>query len=163
MIIHVYPHEPEKKNQQSKVCLYEFEWFHSMYNDQHQLPTCTFFMHLFLCYILVWLIHCTNVHLLTRNWVYFSFQWKTWSEIFGGSRSGAGSYVVTYFIYMLWAIVFAMLAALFVRVFAPYACGSGIPEVSSPLLKEARWSNNLSSDLFLHFKFYIFVHYLSFL
>lgn len=106
---------------------------------------------------------CTNVHLLTRNWVYFSFQWKTWSEIFGGSRSGAGSYVVTYFIYMLWAIVFAMLAALFVRVFAPYACGSGIPEVSSPLLKEARWSNNLSSDLFLHFKSYIFVRYLSFL
>lgn len=80
-------------------------------------------------------MHCTNVHLLTRNWVYFSFQWKTWSEIFGGSRSGAGSYVVTYFIYMLWAIVFAMLAALFVRVFAPYACGSGIPEVSSPLLR----------------------------
>lgn len=77
----------------------------------------------------------------------FSFQWKTWSEIFGGSRSGAGSYVVTYFVYMLWAIVFAMLAALFVRVFAPYACGSGIPEVSAPLLKEAGWSTNLSSDL----------------
>lgn len=60
-------------------------------------------------------------------------QWKTWSEIFGGSRSGAGSYVVTYFVYMLWAIVFAMLAALFVRVFAPYACGSGIPEIKTIL------------------------------
>lgn len=60
-------------------------------------------------------------------------QWKTWSEIFGGSRSGAGSYVVTYFLYMLWAIVFAMLAALFVRVFAPYACGSGIPEIKTIL------------------------------
>lgn len=157
------PMNQKKKNWQSKVCLYEFEWFHSMYNDQHQLPTCTFFMHLLLCYILVWLMHCTNVHLLTRNWVYFSFQWKTWSEIFGGSRSGAGSYVVTYFIYMLWAIVFAMLAALFVRVFAPYACGSGIPEVSSPLLMEAGWSTNLSSNLFLHSKLYIFVHHLSFL
>lgn len=103
------------------------------------------------------------IYFKTRNWVSFFFQWKTWSEIFGGSRSGAGSYVVTYFVYMLWAIVFAMLAALFVRVFAPYACGSGIPEVSSPLLKEARWSNNLLSDLFLHFKSYVFVYYLSFL
>lgn len=115
-----------------------------------QWPTPITYLYLFHAFVLMLYISmtdtCTNVHLLTRNWVYFSFQWKTWSEIFGGSRSGAGSYVVTYFIYMLWAIVFAMLAALFVRVFAPYACGSGIPEVSSPLLKEARWSNNLSSD-----------------
>ncbi|XP_022324150.2 H(+)/Cl(-) exchange transporter 4-like isoform X1 [Crassostrea virginica] len=63
----------------------------------------------------------------------YCLQWKTWSEIFGGSRSGAGSYVVTYFLYMVWAILFALLAALFVRVFAPYACGSGIPEIKTIL------------------------------
>ncbi|XP_061164571.1 H(+)/Cl(-) exchange transporter 4-like isoform X2 [Saccostrea echinata] len=60
-------------------------------------------------------------------------QWKTWSEIFGGSRSGAGSYVTTYLLYVVWAIVFSMLAAMFVRVFAPYACGSGIPEIKTIL------------------------------
>nr|XP_022324151.1 H(+)/Cl(-) exchange transporter 3-like isoform X2 [Crassostrea virginica] len=63
----------------------------------------------------------------------YCLQWKTWSEMFGGSRSGAGSYVVTYFLYMVWAILFALLAALFVRVFAPYACGSGIPEIKTIL------------------------------
>lgn len=109
--------------------------------------------------ILLRLMYSTNVYLLPRNWVSFFFQWKTWSQIFGGSRSGAGSYVVTYFVYMLWAIVFAMLAALFVRVFAPYACGSGIPEVSSSLLKKAGWSTKLSSNIFLHSKSYKFLLY----
>ena len=32
--------------------------------------------------------------------------------------------------YVLWAMTFATLAVMLVRVFAPYACGSGIPEVS---------------------------------
>lgn len=31
----------------------------------------------------------------------------------------------------MWALVFAALSASLVRMFAPYACGSGIPEVSS--------------------------------
>jgi hypothetical protein len=58
-------------------------------------------------------------------------QWKTWPEMFGltGDR-GAGPYALSYFLYLLWAIFFATLAAMLVRVFAPYACGSGIPEVS---------------------------------
>jgi chloride channel 3/4/5 len=33
--------------------------------------------------------------------------------------------------YIIWALIFAALAALLVRVFAPYACGSGIPEVKT--------------------------------
>lgn len=151
-----------KKKWQFKICLHEFECStECTVTNNYYLPvpfSCNYYYA-----ILLRLMYSTNVHLLRRNWVSFFFQWKTWSEIFGGSRSGAGSYVVTYFIYMLWAIVFAMLAALFVRVFAPYACGSGIPEVSSPLLMEAGWSINLSSNLFLHSKLYIFVHYLSFL
>lgn len=32
--------------------------------------------------------------------------------------------------YVLWALLFSLLAVLLVRGFAPYACGSGIPEVS---------------------------------
>lgn len=30
----------------------------------------------------------------------------------------------------MWALLFALLAASLVRMFAPYACGSGIPEVA---------------------------------
>lgn len=43
---------------------------------------------------------------------------------------GAGAYVLNYLMYVLWALLFAFLAVSLVRVFAPYACGSGIPEVS---------------------------------
>lgn len=42
---------------------------------------------------------------------------------------GAGAYVLNYFLYVLWALLFSFLAVSLVRVFAPYACGSGIPEV----------------------------------
>jgi hypothetical protein len=45
------------------------------------------------------------------------------------SSNGAGAYILGYMMYIVWAVVFAALAALLVRVFAPYACGSGIPEV----------------------------------
>ena len=43
---------------------------------------------------------------------------------------GAFAYIVNYFMYVLWALLFAFLAVSLVKVFAPYACGSGIPEVS---------------------------------
>ena len=59
-----------------------------------------------------------------------SFQWSTWPELFGlGTFTGAGAYVISYLMYVVWALVFATLAVMLVRVFAPYACGSGIPEV----------------------------------
>jgi len=32
--------------------------------------------------------------------------------------------------YVIWALLFSLLAVLLVKGFAPYACGSGIPEVS---------------------------------
>jgi chloride channel 3/4/5 len=44
-----------------------------------------------------------------------------------------GSYIVSYFFYILWSFFFALLAASFVRTFAPYACGSGIPEIKTIL------------------------------
>lgn len=56
-------------------------------------------------------------------------QWWTWSEVLGQSREGAGAYIISYLMYVAWALLFASLAAALVRMFAPYACGSGIPEV----------------------------------
>ncbi|KAG2466014.1 CLCN3 protein, partial [Polypterus senegalus] len=43
---------------------------------------------------------------------------------------GPGSYIMNYIMYIYWALAFAFLAVSLVKVFAPYACGSGIPEVS---------------------------------
>ncbi|KAL0180582.1 hypothetical protein M9458_022988, partial [Cirrhinus mrigala] len=48
---------------------------------------------------------------------------------------GAGVYVLNYFLYVLWALFFSFLAVSLVRVFAPYACGSGIPEVQKQTLE----------------------------
>lgn len=47
---------------------------------------------------------------------------------------GAGVYLLNYFLYILWALLFSFLAVSLVRVFAPYACGSGIPEVTPRML-----------------------------
>uniref|UniRef100_H2YSM8 Chloride channel protein n=1 Tax=Ciona savignyi TaxID=51511 RepID=H2YSM8_CIOSA len=44
-------------------------------------------------------------------------EWKTWATIFGVENT----------------LIFASLAALLVKMFAPYACGSGIPEVKTIL------------------------------
>ncbi|XP_076468373.1 H(+)/Cl(-) exchange transporter 4-like isoform X2 [Babylonia areolata] len=59
-------------------------------------------------------------------------QWYTWPELIG-RVSGAGSYIIGYLLYISWALVFGLLAAMLVRVFAPYACGSGIPEIKTIL------------------------------
>jgi len=40
------------------------------------------------------------------------------------------SYVISYLMYVISALMFALLAAVLVRLFAPYACGSGISEVT---------------------------------
>lgn len=45
------------------------------------------------------------------------------------SLQGALAYVVNYLMFLVWALLFALLAVTLVRAFAPYACGSGIPEV----------------------------------
>lgn len=37
--------------------------------------------------------------------------------------------MISYMFYIAWALLFASLSASLVRMFAPYACGSGIPEV----------------------------------
>ena len=56
-------------------------------------------------------------------------QWQYWPEILGQSRTGVLSWIFSYFFFIVWAMFFALLSASLVRMFAPYACGSGIPEV----------------------------------
>uniref|UniRef100_A0A8C9VXF5 Chloride channel protein n=1 Tax=Scleropages formosus TaxID=113540 RepID=A0A8C9VXF5_SCLFO len=60
-------------------------------------------------------------------------QWQTWSELMTGHTQGAGGYLLNYFLYIVWALFFSFLAVSLVRVFAPYACGSGIPEIKTIL------------------------------
>ena len=48
----------------------------------------------------------------------------------GAKHDSAGGYVLAYLCYVVWALVLGLLAVRMVRTFAPYACGSGIPEVS---------------------------------
>lgn len=42
---------------------------------------------------------------------------------------GPFAYIMNYLMYIFWALMFSFLAVILVRAFAPYACGSGIPEV----------------------------------
>ncbi|XP_069723906.1 H(+)/Cl(-) exchange transporter 5 isoform X4 [Phaenicophaeus curvirostris] len=58
-------------------------------------------------------------------------EWKSWSQLILGQGEGAFAYILNYFMYVLWALLFSLLAVLLVKGFAPYACGSGIPEVLS--------------------------------
>ncbi|XP_055708576.1 H(+)/Cl(-) exchange transporter 5 isoform X1 [Phlebotomus papatasi] len=60
-------------------------------------------------------------------------QWLMWPEVFSQAREGVGGYIISYFFYIFWAMSFAALAASLVRQFAPYACGSGIPEIKTIL------------------------------
>lgn len=58
----------------------------------------------------------------------FSFK-----KAFGDMNTGAGEYILSYIFYILWAVLYALLAVLLVRVFAPYASGSGLPEIKTIL------------------------------
>ncbi|XP_047523768.1 H(+)/Cl(-) exchange transporter 5 isoform X5 [Pieris napi] len=60
-------------------------------------------------------------------------EWLTWPQVFGESRDGPGAYIISYLFYIVWALTFAALSASLVRMFAPYACGSGIPEIKTIL------------------------------
>ena len=61
--------------------------------------------------------------------------WKSWQEVFNFEKleTGASPYAIGYFCYAMIAVIFAILSASLVRMFAPYACGSGIPEIKTIL------------------------------
>ena len=89
-------------------------------------------------------ICCQGLVLITCG----MFQWYTWPELLG-RVSGAGSYIIGYLMYIVWALVFGLLAAMLVRVFAPYACGSGIPEVRVVSVLCLEFHVSLIGDLFV--------------
>ncbi|KAJ7409906.1 H(+)/Cl(-) exchange transporter 5 [Willisornis vidua] len=60
-------------------------------------------------------------------------EWKSWAQLILGHAEGAFAYILNYFMYVVWALMFSLLAVLLVKGFAPYACGSGIPEIKTIL------------------------------
>ena len=58
--------------------------------------------------------------------IFVCFRWA----VYAGIESETNAYIVDYVVYVSMAVVFAGLAGLFVTTLAPYAAGSGIPEVS---------------------------------
>jgi len=60
-------------------------------------------------------------------------EWFSWPQAFNDFHEGFGEYLISYLFYILWAMTFSLLAVLLVRVFAPYASGSGIPEIKTIL------------------------------
>ncbi|ROL48019.1 H(+)/Cl(-) exchange transporter 5 [Anabarilius grahami] len=60
-------------------------------------------------------------------------QWKSWAELIVGTNNGPFAYIMNYLMYVCWALLFSFLAVSLVRAFAPYACGSGIPEIKTIL------------------------------
>lgn len=60
-------------------------------------------------------------------------EWFTWPEAFNDWNDGAGEYIASYIFYTFWACLFATFSVMLVRVFAPYASGSGIPEIKTIL------------------------------
>ncbi|CAF0969969.1 unnamed protein product [Adineta ricciae] len=60
-------------------------------------------------------------------------EWFTWPQVFGLYGTGFGRDLLSYIMYIFWSTIFATFAVLLVKVFAPYACGSGIPEIKTIL------------------------------
>ncbi|EDV19344.1 uncharacterized protein TRIADDRAFT_33732 [Trichoplax adhaerens] len=60
-------------------------------------------------------------------------EWLSWSQIFGIMSSSASIFAFEYFVYVLVSFLLGFLAAVLVRDLAPYACGSGIPEIKTIL------------------------------
>eukprot|EP00051_Salpingoeca_urceolata_P014001 m.177413 g.177413 ORF g.177413 m.177413 type:complete len:821 (+) comp17964_c0_seq2:348-2810(+) len=59
--------------------------------------------------------------------------WKTWSQLFGNFESSNAINAANFCMFLVFSVVFAALSAIFVKVLAPYAAGSGIPEVKTIL------------------------------
>ncbi|KAI9105517.1 chloride channel [Phlyctochytrium arcticum] len=59
-------------------------------------------------------------------------QWSTWSSAFH-AESRFAIFAAEYFMYIVVGVALALASAILVRVYAPYAAGSGIPEVKTIL------------------------------
>lgn len=58
--------------------------------------------------------------------------WLSWSD-FIPNASAAGAFIFNYFVFFLGSVTFATICAWLVKVYAPMAAGSGIPEVKTIL------------------------------
>ncbi len=58
-------------------------------------------------------------------------QWVPWSVALGAQ--GFGAHAASFFMYVIWAVGFAVVAAILVKEYAPYAAGSGLAEVRTIL------------------------------
>lgn len=88
---------------------------------------------------------CKNAFWLNREeccWIrnttlfgsYNCSEWVPWSALFNHkSPDDAMAYVIAYLMFVLWGVGLATITVLLVRMFAPYACGSGIPEIKTIL------------------------------
>jgi H+/Cl- antiporter ClcA len=57
-------------------------------------------------------------------------KWQSWTKLFGISDELSSlKYFISLLMYVLLSVVFSLTAASLVKMFAPYACGSGVPEV----------------------------------
>ena len=77
-----------------------------------------------------WINNETNLNYVTEN--EHCSLWSEWSLIarIMGAPYSIGAYAFDYFLFVFLAVTFAGLAGFFVTTLAPYASGSGIPEVS---------------------------------
>ena len=64
----------------------------------------------------------------TRGFFFFKL-----FHVLAGTNNGFGASLILFIVFIWIALVFAGLGATLVRVFAPYACGSGIPEIKTIL------------------------------
>ncbi|CAF0925786.1 unnamed protein product [Adineta ricciae] len=59
--------------------------------------------------------------------------WYTWANLIRIDNGTTTEYIVDYIAYVFFGLIFATLCAILVKTFAPYACGSGVPEVKTIL------------------------------
>ena len=61
-------------------------------------------------------------------------QWASWNDLLQlKGTTITEEYVLSYSFYVGWSLLFGALACTMVKTFAPYACGSGIPEIKTIL------------------------------
>ncbi|CAF2966563.1 unnamed protein product [Rotaria sp. Silwood2] len=59
--------------------------------------------------------------------------WKSWSEIFGMNELSVSAWFFRYFMFIFWSVIYSVFIVCLVVGSAPYASGSGIPEIKTIL------------------------------